>query len=71
VEPGLYFIPQLIDRWRAERRHEAFISYDRFDEYRTFGGIRIEENVVVTSSGCRRLGKPRPLTLAEVEEQRG
>jgi Xaa-Pro aminopeptidase len=68
VEPGLYFIPQLIDRWRAEGKHADFIDYEAVEAYRDFGGIRIEDDVLVTDEGCRILGTPIPKTVAEVEE---
>jgi Xaa-Pro aminopeptidase len=70
VEPGLYFIPELISRWRAEGKFLDFINYDRLETYRDFGGIRIEENVVVGDHGCRILGKRRPRTIEEVENVR-
>lgn len=68
VEPGIYFIPELIDLWQADKKHAKFINYDRVQAYRTFGGIRIEENLVVTSTGQRILGKPVPKTVQEVED---
>jgi Xaa-Pro aminopeptidase len=71
VEPGVYFIPELIDRWRSESRHEAFIDYGRVAEYLGFGGVRIEDDVVVTADGHRVLGPPIPKTVAEVEETMG
>jgi Xaa-Pro aminopeptidase len=67
VEPGLYFIPALIDRWRAEGRFRAFIDYDAVDRFRSLGGIRIEDDVVVTDDGCRVLGPPIPKAVDEVE----
>lgn len=70
VEPGIYFIPELIDRWRAERKFENYLNYDLLDRYRTFGGIRNEENFVITASGCRMLGKKKPKTAEEVESIR-
>lgn len=70
VEPGIYFIPELISRWKAERNFEDFICYDRREAYRDFGGIRIEENVVMTSAEGRILGKKRPRTIDEVETLR-
>jgi len=70
VEPGLYFIPELIDRWRAEGRFTDFIDYSRLEDYRSFGGIRIEENVVMEAEGKRILGKKRPRTIEEVEAVR-
>ena len=70
VEPGVYFIPALIDRWKAEGRFTEFICYDRLETYRDFGGIRNEDDYVVTEDGCRRLGKGKPTTRAEVEDFR-
>lgn len=67
VEPGLYFIPELIDMWRAENKYAEFINYDAVEKYRDFGGIRIEDNLVVTQSGQRILGRPIPKTVADVE----
>lgn len=68
VEPGVYFIPALIDRWEAEKKFTEFINYDKVDEYRDFGGIRTEDNVLATPDGHRILGKPIPKTVEEVEE---
>jgi Xaa-Pro aminopeptidase/Xaa-Pro dipeptidase len=71
VEPGLYFIPELMDRWRAEGRHASMIDYDRFDEFRRFGGIRIEDDIVVTADGGRVLGPPIAKTADDVEARMG
>ncbi|MEZ5071194.1 MAG: aminopeptidase P family protein [Bacteroidales bacterium] len=67
-EPGCYFIPQLIDLWKKEKKHEAFINYAKVEEYRFFGGIRIEDDVLITDKGSRVLGTPIPKTVEEVEE---
>jgi Xaa-Pro aminopeptidase len=67
VEPGIYFIPQLMDRWKAEGKFAEFIDYERLEAYRDFSGMRIEENIVITDNGHRVLGKPRPRTITEVE----
>jgi Xaa-Pro aminopeptidase len=67
VEPGLYFIPDLIDQWQAEGRHAAFINYERLADYRDFGGIRIEDDVLVSEDGARVLGPPIPKTADAVE----
>ena len=67
AEPGIYFIGQLIDKWRAEKRHEQFINYEAVQSYRDFGGVRIEDNILVTADGCRLLGKPIPKSIEEVE----
>ena len=69
VEPGLYFIPQLIDRWKAEKTLEQFINYEAVEGYRDFGGVRIEDDVLVTESGHRLLGKPVPKAIGAIEEQ--
>ena len=67
VEPGIYFIPALIAAWQAEGRHSQYINYARFAEMTGFGGIRIEDNVLVTDSGSRVLGEPIPKTVEELE----
>lgn len=67
IEPGIYFIPELIDRWKAERKLPQYINYDAVETYRDFGGIRIEDDVLVTEQSCRVLGKPIPKTINEVE----
>ena len=71
VEPGLYFIPELINQWEAARKFDSFIDYDALADYRHFGGIRIEDNVLVTETGHRVLGAPIPKTVAAVEALRG
>ena len=67
VEPGLYFIGELIDRWKAERKNAEFVNYDAVEKYRDFGGIRIEDDVLITEAGSRVLGRPIPRTIEEVE----
>ncbi len=67
VEPGIYFIPQLIANWKKEKKHKKFIDYSKVEEYLNFGGIRIEDDVLVTKEGHRVLGKPIPKTIKEVE----
>jgi Xaa-Pro aminopeptidase len=67
VEPGVYFIPQLIDQWRAENRFPEYIDYGRVETYKGFGGLRNEENVLITADGHRVLGRQKPLTVEEVE----
>jgi len=67
VEPGIYFIPDLIDIWKSEGKFKEFINYDKVDTYRDFGGVRIEDDILITETGCRVLGKPIPKTVAEVE----
>jgi Xaa-Pro dipeptidase len=68
VEPGIYFIPALIDRWQNERLHAEFINYDKLDAFRNFGGIRIEDNILVSPTGALILGPGIPKTIPEVEE---
>ncbi|NUN99840.1 MAG: aminopeptidase P family protein [Saprospiraceae bacterium] len=70
VEPGIYFIPELINLWRKEKLHTEFINYEKLEAYYDFGGIRIEDNVLITTEGHRVLGNPIPKTIAEVEALR-
>ena len=67
VEPGLYFIPQLIDQWKAEKKNAAFINYREVEKFRNARGYRIEDDVLVTKSGNSVLGPPIPKTVADVE----
>jgi Xaa-Pro aminopeptidase len=68
IEPGLYFIGELIDRWEAEEKNSQYINYDAVEKYRDFGGIRIEDDVLVTKDGYRILGRKIPRTIDEVED---
>lgn len=70
VEPGIYFIPELIDLWKAEKKFTDFINYDKVESYKDFGGIRNEEDYLITATGARLLGKKIPLTPEEVEALR-
>ena len=67
-EPGCYFIPALIDQWKGENKHKQFINYDEVEKYREFGGVRIEDDVLITDTGSKVLGTPIPKTVEEVEE---
>jgi len=67
-EPGCYFIPALIDQWKGENKHKQFINYDEVEKYRDFGGVRIEDDVLITDTGSKVLGTPIPKTVEEVEE---
>lgn len=67
VEPGIYMIPTLMDKWRAEGRFTDFLDYDVIEKFRGFGGIRVENDVLVTETGCRVLGRPIPIEMGEVE----
>jgi len=71
VEPGIYIIPELIDRWQAENKFTEFINYDVLNTYRDFGGIRIEDNFLITDTGSKVLGKYLPKTLKEIEAMKG
>ena len=67
VEPGIYFIPELIDKWQAEKQFTDFICYDRLGPWRHFTGLRNELDYVITPDGYRQLGTiPKPMTLQEV-----
>ena len=67
VEPGCYFIPELIEKWKAEGKLKEFINYSKIDAYMSIGGIRIEDNVLITEKGHKVLGKPIPKTIKEIE----
>jgi len=71
IEPGIYFIPELIDIWKTENKLGEFINYEVVETYKDFGGIRIEDDILVTADGCRVLGKPIPKTVKEIEELMG
>jgi Xaa-Pro aminopeptidase len=70
IEPGIYFIPDLIDKWRSEKKFTDFLNYDKLETYKDFGGCRNEEDFLITGNGARLLGKPIPKTVAEVERMR-
>ena len=68
-EPGIYFIPQLIDEWKASGHCKEFLNFDKLETYKDFGGIRIEDDVLITKDGCRFLGQKRiPYHPKELEE---
>lgn len=67
VEPGIYFISALIDRWKTQKQFDQFINYDQVEHYQSIGGVRIEDDVLVTETGSRVLGKPIPKTIKEIE----
>lgn len=67
-EPGCYFIPALIDQWREQGMHKDFLNYDKIDTYKDFGGIRLEDDILIIRGGSRFLGDKRtPITVEEVE----
>lgn len=68
-EPGIYFIPHLIDLWRKEGHCKEYLNFDKIEQYKDFGGIRIEDDLLVTADGCRFLGSKRiPYHPADVED---
>jgi Xaa-Pro aminopeptidase len=71
VEPGLYFNPGLMDAWAAEKKLEQFINYENLKAYRNFGGIRVEEDFLITTDGSQLLGKELAKTAGEIEGLRG
>lgn len=68
-EPGCYFIPALIDKWRAEGTNASFLNFDAIDKFKDFGGIRLEDDILITADGSRFTGEKRiPITIDEVED---
>jgi Xaa-Pro aminopeptidase len=67
IEPGCYFIPELIEQWRAENKFSGFINYNKLEKYMSVGGIRIEDDVLITEKGHKVLGRPIPKTVKEIE----
>lgn len=67
-EPGVYFIPELIDSWKKEKKFDQFLNYSKIEEYRSFGGIRLEDDILITDEGSRILGEKRiPISIEEIE----
>ncbi|WP_294589884.1 aminopeptidase P family protein [uncultured Phocaeicola sp.] len=67
-EPGCYFIPALIDKWRAEKLHTDFLNFDEIEKFKDFGGIRLEDDILITPEGSRFTGEKHiPITIEEVE----
>ena len=68
-EPGIYFIPALIDEWKANKHCADFLCFDELEKYKDFGGIRIEDDILITKDGCRFIGKDRiPYHPKDIEE---
>lgn len=68
-EPGIYFIPALIEKWKTEKINSSFINFEKLNDYIGFGGIRLEDDILITQKGCRLLGSKRiPITVEEVEK---
>ncbi len=70
IEPGIYFIPELIDMWRSKNKYTEFINWDEVNRFRHFGGIRNEEDFVMTKNGAQLLGKAKPKTIEDIEDLR-
>ena len=69
IEPGIYFIPELIDSWKATNQNGDYFNFDKVNEFRSFGGLRNEEDFLITDSGCELLGKPKPKSIEDVEAE--
>lgn len=69
-EPGIYFIPELFEQWKSEKKFAQFIHYDKVADYLDFGGVRIENDYVITANGADLLGEPAPMEVADVEALR-
>jgi Xaa-Pro aminopeptidase len=71
IEPGIYFIPELIDLWKSEGKFQEYLNYAEIEKFRHFGGIRNEEDYLITNEGKRLLGnKKKPMLIEEVEALR-
>ncbi|MFO7842671.1 MAG: aminopeptidase P family protein [Bacteroidales bacterium] len=70
IEPGIYFIPELIDLWKSQHKFTDFINYDKVETYKDFSGTRNEEDILITESGHKILGKPLAKTIEDVEAER-
>jgi Xaa-Pro dipeptidase len=67
IEPGCYFIPELIAQWKSEGKFREFINYSKIESYMPVGGIRIEDNILITEKGHKIIGRPIPKTVKEIE----
>jgi Xaa-Pro aminopeptidase len=67
IEPGIYFIPELVQQWKSEKKHLDFIDYKKVESYLGLGGFRIEDDLLITEKGHKLLGKPIPKTVSEIE----
>ncbi len=70
IEPGIYFIPELVAQWKASKQWESFLNFVEIEKFLDFGGIRLENDYHITENGAELLGKPLPLEIDEVEEAR-
>ena len=71
IEPGIYFIPELIDQWKTTNHNAEFYNFDKLEEYRSFSGLRNEEDFLITETGYKLLGKTKPKTIKDVEAEWG
>lgn len=70
IEPGIYFIPELIDLWKSQNKFTEFINYDKVEKYKDFSGVRNEEDILITETGYKILGKHLAKSIEEVEQER-
>jgi Xaa-Pro aminopeptidase len=70
IEPGIYFIPQLIDLWQKQKINTEFLNFDKINQYRNFGGLRNEVDVLITEKGHRVLGESLPKSVEDIEGYR-
>lgn len=68
IEPGIYFIPDLFEKWKKEKLYEEYLNYDEIEKYMDFGGIRMERDILITENGAKILGDTFPRTADEIEE---
>jgi Xaa-Pro aminopeptidase len=66
IEPGIYFIPELIDLWKQTKHNADYLNFDKLEAYRNFGGLRNEEDFLITETGYELLGKPKPKSVKDV-----
>jgi len=71
IEPGIYFIPELIDLWKQTNHNADYLNFDKLEAYRNFGGLRNEEDFLITETGSQLLGKPKPKSVEDVIEEWG
>lgn len=69
IEPGIYFIPELMDNWKASNHNTEYLDFDKLESYRSFGGLRNEEDFLITETGYELLGKTKPKTIEDVEAE--
>ena len=69
IEPGIYFIPELIDSWMKDGHNKDYINFDKVNKFRDFGGIRNEEDFLITETGYQLLGKQKPKSVKDVEAE--